>query len=543
MNERGVIERINRAVIAVEQANHRVPRTGKRSWPGVAGVVAGGGVAQLNGVLTSGAPTATIDNFRSLEGAAPDPLPTSALNTYSLSGADNTYGLLRKSGADWVLVALMTGPQGPSGGGEDHPQIVAEASNAFGEDNYHVSLGPEAGVPGNVRAYVGMDPLGSPPEYFANPHRLAAGEKAGLILVPTTAVADWAGNTSYTAGQVRKADRSDIGGTLVKVYRRIASGTSLPQFNASEAANWVDLGAAQTSDWKVVFVEGAQPTLLVAKVASVPTSGPIPLAGVEVLVGAAPDAMPSAANRNGFAPAYSGLTVFLAPAAVDGEWDLVYVIEETGRVKTSAADDAPDFFPAKYAGDVVTTAPGVGSEATLFRDPATHDWSIYMEGGDPVMLAELSANLTTGMTSVAITAVEVLAGEAPSALPTTALSTAKTGTSGDIVALKKDGANWRIAKVWKRGGALTPCWVTDGCSKASLSGGNITAQTVTIYRDELGAGPANRVKSATGETAYWDDPASGISLSSGKMRRGYVVVTSLGTLDVMWVGCKEYTLA
>lgn len=82
-------------------------------------------IAQLNGTLSGGA-TATIDNFRVLSGAAPDPLPTVAQNTYALSGADNTYGLLRLVGTDWVLVALMTGS-----GGADETRVVRVLSDTM----------------------------------------------------------------------------------------------------------------------------------------------------------------------------------------------------------------------------------------------------------------------------------------------------------------------------------------------------------------------------------------------------------------------------
>jgi hypothetical protein len=108
--------RVSRVVRRVESLplDTSAPRRGPRAG-GVADRLA---VAQLNGTLSGGG-TATIDNFRVLNGATPDPLPTSALNTYALSGADNTYGLLRLVGTDWVLVALMTGS-----GGSDETKVV-----------------------------------------------------------------------------------------------------------------------------------------------------------------------------------------------------------------------------------------------------------------------------------------------------------------------------------------------------------------------------------------------------------------------------------
>jgi hypothetical protein len=454
-----------------------------------------------------------------------------SLGTISfLNATEETIGVGKRFRVDydywsdiWVAAAApaSSNDAGGGGGGEDHPHFVAVAYEAADPTDPYITINSF------VREYIGMDPLGAPPVVVGNPHGLKVPEGVGILCTPWNqpAILDWAPSTAYTAGDKRKADRSDIAGTLVEIYTSNSSRTSFAgTFNASEAANWTKIGAYEAdAAWKAVMVEGSGDHLLIAKVTSgfVSLTSSFGVDDVSVLVGPPLAVGVTDALDNGFAPEIDDL-VFLKPTGIPDEWKIVYVITASnGSDNTKVVRIKSNTMSSVSAGDdalSVATISGVGKvfKADLLTWSGTA-WSVGAEVR--VLLSPAKAGSTPKANHHQVLLSQFIGVRTESSV------------DYDLYAAGESGAS----------GAVTPCWITTGAAKATTSGTTITCTTATVYLDTIGSSDAQRVPASAGETAYWDDPASAIQIASGKARRGYVVRTSLGTLDILWVGCKEYT--
>lgn len=171
-------------------------------------------------------------------------------------------------------------------------------------------------------------------------------------------------------------------------------------------------------------------------------------------------------------------------------------------------------------------------------------WVVLDVRGSGIALAALNGSLGSGDASATIDTFRWLQGNTESPVPTSALNTyGIDGADNDVVLLTNRSGAWTVAYRFgaANSGGVTPCWITTAAIAAPESGGDITAQEVTVYLDTLGATAADRVAGTSPLTAYWDNPDDPINITSGKARRGMVALTTLGTLDVLWASCDERT--
>lgn len=428
---------------------------------------------------------------------------------------------------------------------------------------------------GYVKEYtpiLGTDTPGAAPAEVDNPNDLE-GATDDLVIVTLTddgwAIAAVIEFADAEHGFCRPYEDFDSGDATIRPagYQKVegieapdAGTTSVvnPGFSATTADT---LAVAKRSGvWTVCYVITSGETLrhgiaaLSANMATIDSTGDI--TGVTVFSGATPT-LTEAGNAAGLL-GYAGQFVMIREVSTD-TWEIVAVLPygatphgiatlTTALTGSSASIDSFRQESGANVGTPTTVSnPGsfvaaVGVDVDIAWNGSA--WIVLDVRGSGIALAQLDGSLSSGDSTAAISNFRWLQGNTESPEPDEALNThGISGASGAVVLLTNRPGAWTIAYIFgaASSGGVTPCWITSAATAAPESGGDITAQEVTVYLDTLGATAADRVAGTGGVTAYWDNPDDPINITTGKARRGMVALTTLGTLDVLWASCDERT--
>ena len=174
--------------VAKQEIGARLPTRGKRDDEPQHGF------AFLTASLTGSDETASIENYLSVDGNQPSTPPDEAKNSNGLEGEAGDQVAVRKDGATWTLVAVVSqgSPGGGPGSGIETPHMIVTGERILADSEGYLQIA-------NVIEYFDMNPLATEPLSAANPYALWGGEGAHYMIAPGS-YADFDSSASYKKG-------------------------------------------------------------------------------------------------------------------------------------------------------------------------------------------------------------------------------------------------------------------------------------------------------------------------------------------------------
>lgn len=443
------------------------------------------GIARLYAAMATTDATGLVENYSPILGTAtPGSEPASVDNPHDLEGSDGDTVIVTYNGTSWEIAAVLE---------------FSDAEHGFCRPYEDFDSGDATIRPAGYQKVEGVEAPDAGTASVTNP-----------------------GFSAKTTDTLAVAKRS---GTWTVCYVIRGGDNSLRHAIGSLSANMAtsDPTGSVTA---VVAIEGDTPSPALTSAGN--ALGLLGYAGQKVLL------------REDPANTWEIIAVFGTFAAPHGVATLATALSGSSATVTAYRQEsgftAPTPTTVQNPNGLVAA---VGIDVDIAWDGT--DWNVIDVRGSAIAIAQLNGALSSSG-SATIDNFRWLQGNTESPAPTAASNPyGIDGADNDVVLLTNRSGAWVVVYRFgsSSGGAITPCWITSAASVASESGGDITAQAVTVYLDTKGATDADRIAGTTPVTAYWDDPDNAISISSGKARRGMVALTTLGTLDVVFAGCAQ----